>query len=348
MKQNPSLSVVIVNYNGYKYLKSCIQSIQNSLSWNTLEIIIVDNGSSEDIPQIKSLANNQIKLIFLDKNYGPAYARNQGVAQARGEYLAFLDNDTQVHPEWAQEAIKYFDKNPKVGVIQCKLLLANDHTKLDYVGEYLGTNGFLVQECKAGDKDQGQFETIKQILAAKSAGMFIRRETFDKAGGFDADYFIYVEETDLGWRSWLVGYQAVYLPTSIVYHHFGTSNVILGLDKTSSLAKFHGPKNYITTLIKNFGVKNLITIVPLHITLWLGLAFYRLFKGKLTDFSLIVQGIIWPFIHFPQLITKRKIIQSQRVISDKKIFQSLMVKRSLNYYLNKAIHTQKIGNAKSF
>jgi len=262
--------------------------------------------------------------------------------------LAFLDNDTQVHPEWAQEAIKYFDKNPKVGVIQCKLLLANDHTKLDYVGEYLGTNGFLVQECKAGDKDQGQFETIKQILAAKSAGMFIRRETFDKAGGFDADYFIYVEETDLGWRSWLVGYQAVYLPTSIVYHHFGTSNVILGLDKTSSLAKFHGPKNYITTLIKNFGVKNLITIVPLHITLWLGLAFYRLFKGKLTDFSLIVQGIIWPFIHFPQLITKRKIIQSQRVISDKKIFQSLMVKRSLNYYLNKAIHTQKIGNAKSF
>ncbi len=350
MRQIPTLSVIIVNHNGYEYLQACIQSIQKSLSWNDLEIIIVDNGSNKDPAKIQSnlVIKNKITLISLDQNYGPAYARNQGVAQARGKYLAFLDNDTQVHSKWAQEAIKYFDKNPKAGVIQCKLLLASDHTKLDYVGEYLGTNGFLVQECKAGDKDQGQFETVKQILAAKSAGMFIRKDTFDKAGGFDNDYFIYVEETDLGWRSWLVGYQAIYLPTSIVYHHFGTSTVILGLDKASSLAKYHGPKNYITTLIKNFGTKNLFTIVPVHIFLWFGLAFYRLISGKPSDFLLIIRGIIWPFTHLNQVLTKRKAIQSKRVISDKKLFQSLMVKRSFVYYLKKGTRNQKVGNSKSF
>ncbi len=343
------LSVVIVNLNGWKYLEPLLKSIQSSTT-KSLEIVMVDNGSISDGKKIKSycLKNKNCRLVNLHKNVGPAMARNIGAKNSTGKFLSFLDNDTLVDKNWAKTALSYFKKNKKVGVIQCKLLLENDHTKIDYVGEYLGSNGFLVQECPAGTKDIGQFQKTKKILAAKSAGMFIRRSVFEQIGGFDDDYFIYVEETDLGWRSWLAGWQAHYLPTSIVYHHFGTSSVILGLDKASTLAKFHGPKNYISTLVKNLSTPNLFRILPVHIFLWLSLAVYRLLMFNATDFFNILSGIIWPLQNIKSLLIKRSKVQSIRVTNDLYVFNHLVVRRSLWYFIKKATVKTTVGNAKSY
>tara|TARA_B100000315_G_C14499515_1_gene551652 strand:+ start:544 stop:1032 length:489 start_codon:yes stop_codon:yes gene_type:complete len=156
--------------------------------------------------------------------------------------------------------------------------------QIDYVGEYIGTNGFLVQVAPAGTKDEGQFDKQYPILAAKSAGMFIKREAFDVAGGFDEDYFIYVEETDLGWRTWLAGYTVVFAPKCKVYHKFGTSSVILGKHKNDYNSKFHGTKNYILTFLKNLNFFYLVRILPVHIFLWLGLAWFSLFQRRLNHF----------------------------------------------------------------
>lgn len=350
MTLSPELSVIIVNINGSNFLIPLLDSIKNSVTKN-YEVIVVDNGSNIlEIKKIEQylLNTTKIKLIKLHKNYGPATARNIGVTNSSGRYLSFLDNDTIVDKKWSLEALNYFQKHKKVGIIQCKLLLQSDHSKLDYVGEFLGSNGFLVQECSGGDQDLGQFDKPQRILAAKSAGMFMRRDAFDKAGGFDDDYFIYVEETDLGWRSWLVGYESHFVPTSIVYHHFGTSNIILGKSNTSYLAKFHGPKNYITTLFKNLSTPKLIYILPIHILLWLGLCLYRIAILKPIDAFIMIKGIIVTFINFPTLIYKRKIIQDKRLLSDTYLFKHLVVSRSLWYFINKAIKTTKVGNAQSY
>ena len=349
---NSYLSIIIVNFNGLDYLDRCIKSIIDS-NYKEVEIIVVDNGSSdESVKYIKNKYKNiflsKLFIIELDKNYGPAKARNIGVERAKGEYLCFLDNDTIVHPNWAIPAIEEFKKNKRTGIIQCKLMLASDRNKFDYIGEYLGTNGFLVQRVPANIIDKGDYDYREIILAAKSAGMFIRKSVFDKISGFDTDYFIYVEETDLGWRSWLCGYEAVFIPDSIVYHEFGTSSIVLGESKNNYNAKFHGSKNYILTNLKNLSFLNLLKILPIHIFLWFGLAFFSLIKGQFKAFFWIQCGIFWNIFNIRKTIKKRQKIQNSRKIDDKILMQKIMIKKPFFYYFNKAIDQSRIGNANGF
>lgn len=341
------LSVIIINYNGEKYASRCIDSVLISKTPNT-EIVVVDNGSHHDVARLRKRYKNKIKLVALDKNYGPAKARNEGVRISKGNYIAFLDNDTLVHKDWARNALQEFDKDNQLGIIQCKLLLAKNKKRIDYVGEYIGSNGFLIQRAKTGEIDRHQYDKRSKILAAKSAGMFIRRAVFDEIGGFDNDYFIYVEETDLGWRSWLRGYKAIFVPKSIVYHEFGTSTVILGKSKNNYNAKFHGSKNYILTLFKNLGPVSLIKIIPLHVLLWEGLALYQLMKGEFKNFIWINQGILWNLLNLKDSFKKRHNIQKTRVVSDKELFKIILKKKPFSYFLIKATHKQRIGNAESF
>lgn len=347
---NIELSVIIVNFNGFKYTKKCLDSIYLSNTTN-FEIIVVDNGSTDSSQELLTTAygsKNNFKLINLDKNYGPAKARNIGVASANGKYIAFLDNDTEVDHNWATSALTFLKNNAEVGVLQCKLLFSKERNKIDYVGEYLGQNGFLVQRAITGEFDNGQYNNIEPILAAKSAGMFITREAFDAAGGFDDDYFIYVEETDLGWRVWLQGYKVLFFPESVVYHEFGTSSIILSKTQNNYNTKFHGCKNYILTLFKNLGTLKLITILPLHIFLWIGLAWFSLMKNQKQTFICIHKAIIWHIKNFKDSLIKRAAVQKSRVVSDANLFSILMKKRNISYFIEKATTIKKVGNAEGF
>jgi len=351
MNKGIKLSVVIVNYNGREYADKCIASVFASKTKN-LEVIVVDNYSSDnsvkELTQRYSCYGRNFQVIGLDQNYGPAKARNVGVKAARGEIIAFLDNDTLVDEFWAEAAIKEFSASAEVGAIQCKLLLSKERNKIDYVGEYLGQNGFLVQRARAGSTDTGKFNKRCEILAAKSAGMFIRKKVFEQAGGFDDDYFIYVEETDLGWRSWLSGYKVVYVPSSIVYHEFGTSSVILGKVKNNYNAKFHGCKNYILTLFKNLDSISLLKILPIHIVLWLGLAWYALLKRDAKSFFWIHKAVWWNVSNLRTSLYKRKIIQKNRKINDDDLFEIVMREKPLSYFIKKAVIPHKVGNAEGF
>lgn len=342
------LSVIIVNHNGEKYASRCIRSILNSKT-NSFEIIVVDNGSTKsDVEIIKKKFANKVRIVALNKNLGPSSARNEGVKISKGEYLAFLDNDTTVDPMWAIPAVQEFKKNKHLGVIQCKLLFLKNPTKIDYVGEYLGQNGFLVQRSNGDETDEGQYDQKVPLLAAKSAGMFIRKKAFLSAGGFDNDYFIYVEETDLGWRSWLSGYETIFLPSSKVLHEFGTSRVILGKKQQSYNGKFHGSKNYILTLFKNLDTKHLFTIFPLHILLWFGLAGFNILKGEFYNGYWILKGIAWNIIYLFKNYRKRMVVQKSRKISDEKLFSIVMKRKPFAYFLHKATYKHTLGNAESF
>ena len=348
MKKLPELSIIIINYNGSSYATRCIKSVLSSKA-KSQEIILVDNNSTQsDVATLKKQFGKKIIILALKKNYGPSRARNEGVKVSHGKYIAFLDNDTQVHPDWANHAIKEFKSNKNIGIIQCKLLLLKEPTKIDYVGEYIGQNGFLVQRAKGGEVDKGNFTKKVDLLAAKSAGMFITKEAFISAGGFDNDYFIYVEETDLGWRSWLKGYRTVFLPSSIVFHEFGTSTVILSKAQNSYNAKFHGSKNYVLTLIKNLGTISLIKILPLHIVLWVGMSAYIFFRGDFKSSLWIVKGLGWNVINLKKSLKKRRKIQKNRVISDNELFPTILVKMPFTYFLHKVTKRHSVGNAKSF
>lgn len=345
LEKEPFISVVVVNYNAEKYLESCLASVLNC-DYSNFEVIVVDNGSkdgSQELVEETSRKNEKVKLIKNETNLGLAIARNQGIKMAKGKYVAFIDNDTRVHPFWLSEATKILELNPKIGACQCKLILDGTDNLVDSIGEYLGQYGFLVHLVPPGEeKDRGQFSHITEILAPKGAGMIVRKDVLNKINGFDDDYFIYVGETDLSWRIWLQGYKVVLIPNSIVYHKFGTSSVVLP-EEINYLVKFHGTKNCISTLIKNLGFKNLLKILPVHIVMWLGIALFFLLKRQCKSTKWILQGVFWNFANHRNLMKKRKIVQKQRTVIDKEIFPKIMKKRSFKYFAGKLKRKKKVG-----
>jgi GT2 family glycosyltransferase len=348
-EKKPLVSVVIVNYNGKEYVNRCIEAVFKS-NYANIEIIVVDNGSKDGSIEILNKykrKNNNLRLILLDKNYGPSYARNRGVSEAKGDYLAFLDNDTIPDPNWLIPLIDVLLEDVTVGACQCKLLLFGEPKKFDYAGDFLSQVGFLVQKVEGGEIDKGQIDENFEILSAKSAGMVIRKDVFKQIGGFDKDYFIYLEETDLGWRTWLAGYRIIFVPDSVVYHEFGTTNIIDPKSQNYRV-KFHGTKNYIMTLIKNLGKINLFKILPKHVLLWIGVVIVLSLKGKFRDSYLVLKGIIWNLLNIFKIRNKRLEIQKKRKISDKDLFSRIMVKKKLSYFINKFRDSHKIGNAGSW
>ncbi|MFH1744576.1 MAG: glycosyltransferase family 2 protein [bacterium] len=342
MKQE-KVSIIIVNYNGKDYLKNCVHSILKN-NYSHYEIIVVDNNSTDGSFEMmkKEFGNlDFVRVIQLDKNYGPALARNSGVEAAEGKIIGFLDNDTEVDPDWIATVIKYFEQDRKVGAIQCKLLFFNDRKKIDYAGEYLGSLGFLVHVASFQEEDRGQHDCLYEVLAAKSAGMFIRKDVFEKIGGFDEDYFIFTEETDLGWRACLSGYKVIFAYDSRVFHHFSSTNLIVSKNFNNYLVRFHGTKNYIMTLYKNLSFKNLILILPKHIFLWICLSGYLFFQGNFDSALNIIKAIFWNIKNYPKNRVKRKLIQKTRVVSDKELFKIVYKKIGILYYLKKFLASQK-------
>jgi GT2 family glycosyltransferase len=362
--KKPLVSIIIVNYNAQKYLEKCLASIAKN-TYSNYEVIVVDNGSDSFtlqesllIPQPLGLKSKnpkgfpqqafRLEIIPLKRNFGPAYARNRGAEKAKGKYLAFLDNDTEVEKNWLANAVEILEKDSSVGALQCKLLLNKKRDRFDYAGDYLTQWGFLAQAVEPNTKDGNQVPEGLEILAAKSAGMVVRKDVFKKIGGFDEDYFIYMEETDLCWRVWLSGKRVVFTNTSKVFHEFGTTafiNPSLGHKN----AKYHGTKNYIATLSKNLSLKKLLRILPIHLALWFGIAFFLVLKRDFKGGIFVLCGICYNLFHLPDTLQKRKIVQKMRCVTDGKLFSKIYHPALLTYFIKKMTgRSERIGLAKGW
>ena len=325
------VSIVIVNYNAREYIRECLDSLINC-NYKNIEIIVVDHGSVDgSLELLHSLgkSDTRLKIIENNNNIGLSIGRNQGFRASRGKYVAFLDNDTVVDRFWLDKSIPLFEGDPVLGACQCKLLIRSEEGYLDCVGEYLGSLGFLVHAVNSGSEvDRGQFDNIKEILSPKGAGMVLRRAVLEKIGGFDEDYFIYLDETDTCWRIWLQGYKIIFIPGSIIYHRSGTTEIVLP-GRIGYLVKFHGTKNYIMTLFKNLEAENLLKIMPVHLSIWAGLFFYFLFKGRFVSCKWIIKAVFWNILHLNSTIKKRVRIQRGRKVKDSDIFPFIFRKDSL-------------------
>lgn len=333
----PKVSVIIVNHNGIEFIEACLNSVLGS-EYPDFEVIVVDNASSDgsrDLVRQKFSRETKVKLLENAQSYGPAAGRNRGIAESGGQYLAFLDNDTEVDKRWLKELVEVLEADPSIGGAQAKLLQIVDRDYYDCAGDYLGPLGFLI-ERSGRKKDSGQLDCICDILSAKSAASIIRMDLIRKIGGFDTSFYMYLEETDLSWRIWLAGYRVVFVPGSRVYHAFGTAKKAFKRYYPRHIVRYYGCRNYITTLIKNLEFKNLLKILPLHIGCWLALSFFFILRGGIIDGFYILKGIAWNILNIRILIIKRhKINRHIRVKSDDSILNKVMDKRGVSYYFGK-------------
>ena len=337
-KNNPKslVSVIIANYNGEKFLANCISSLLKEKSLN-FEVIVVDDASiDKSITLLKNKFGQErrLKLVALTENVGAAEARNIGVENSSGKYLFFLDNDTKIKKGWLEKIPAFFSTYKKAGLAQAKILKMGTN-EFDYAGDYIGPFGFLIERARSA-KDKGQFNKEEKIFALKSAAMIARRDVFNKLNGFDSDYKIFWEDTDIAWRTWLLGYQVLFAPKITVWHAYGTHKKDPKLYIRNQVM-YRGCKNNITTLVKNLGPRKLTLILPVNIGCWFILAFLFLLRLKPVKSLAIIRATLWNIFFLPQVWRKRSKIQKNRKINDKELFSLVGAKKDLMYYLGKSL-----------
>lgn len=332
-QQMKKVSIIIVNWNGKHHLEKCLASLEKQ-SYENVEILMVDNASTDDSVEFVKKFSNKIRIIENSKNYGFAEANNIGYRKATGDYILFLNNDTEVYKHFINELVKVLESDSTIGGVQSKILFMDNPSYLDAIGSFLTNTGFLYHYGLFA-KDGSKFSSVIPVYSAKGACMLFRREVLEGVEVdnelFDSNFFAYFEETDLCHRVWLSGYKILYVPKSVILHKFGATSKRLA----KPFIEYHSFKNRINSYIKNLSYLHLAYILPIHIILCEGLSLVFIFRRRFDIFVAIQRAILWNVIHLPKTIKKRNYIQNKiRKLTDKEIFKTLKKNQPVSYYLS--------------
>ena len=331
----PTISVVVLNYNGKDHLEHCLPSVL-ALDYpdNRIERILVDNASLDGSAEYAEAAFPQVKILRTPRNLGFAGGNNWGAKQASGEYLAFLNNDTRVDTQWLRELVKPMLRDKRIVATSSKIVDWEGKT-IDFVGAMMNFHGFAFQE-DFGAKDGIHYQEDRPLLFSCGGSMLINRRLFLDIEGFDEDYFIYFEDVDLGWRLWLMGYQVWLAPKAITYHrHHATMDHFADYRKALLYER-----NALYTLFKNYSEENLNRVLPVALLMTVkralsqavlsgtNLGSYHITsmdnKGGMETVTKATIAGLTAMEEFsqqlPHLVKKRNRIQQKRVRSDDEIF----------------------------
>lgn len=208
------ITIVIPNYNGEKYLRTCIESIF-AQDYSDYEIIIIDNDSTDS--DYKWIENyGEIKFKRLNKNYGFSRAVNEGIQMARGKYVLLLNNDTQLCPEFLKPMYDAMEEDCNVFGISSKMIQYHNKELIDDAGDAYTLLGWAY---KRGDgKSIKEYEKKERVFSACAGAALYRKSVFEEIGYFDESFFAYMEDVDISYRANIYGYKNIYLPEAKVYH----------------------------------------------------------------------------------------------------------------------------------
>ena len=284
-------SVVILNWNGEELLKKFLPGvIANSVS-EYCEVVVVDNGSSDDSVRWIKSNHPDIKLICLDKNYGFTGGYNLAISQLNSEYSIILNSDIEIKDRWVEPLLEMLDNNSDVAAVMPKVL---SQTRPEYF-EYAGACGGYIDKfgfpfCRGRiistvEKDEGQYDMPTEIFWATGAAVAIRNDLFRASGGFDEDYFAHMEEVDMCWRLKNMGYRIMVEPKSVVYHVGGAT-----LSYSSPRKLFLNYRNSLYTIHKNTLGDNYKAVVFLRMLIDGFLAMIYLLTLKPKSFMAVINA----------------------------------------------------------
>ena len=323
----PVVSVVIVNWNGLRFLKGCLRTLSLQ-SYSDFETIVVDNGSKDGSVSFIRASYPQIKIIENSDNKGFAAANNQGIAVASGRYVALLNNDTEVAREWLHSLAASAESSPSdVGMWAPKILSLDDRTTIDSVGGLLISTCCIAKGRGRGERDRGQYDGVRDVFIPSACAAMYRREMIDGVGGFDEEFFAYCEDTDLGMRAMLMGWKTRSVPEAVVYHHYsGTAG------RYSPMKAFLVERNHIWVAVKNMPLPMVLSF-PLF-TAWRYLlqsygviaqkgAGGRYVQGHSRSSLLQLLGKAWldAAKGLPGIVKKRARVQGSRVASNGEVMR---------------------------
>lgn len=373
MSQYPFISIIVLNYNGKQLLKDCIDSLKNlDYPSSNYEIILVDNGSSDGSVTFLREHYPEVKTVQNEKNYGFAKGNNIGVKHAKGDYVAFLNNDMRVDPKWLKYLLQPILENENVVCTGGKIL-SWDSNKLDYGGSFLTFDGHAMHENFGMKYDESMYNENRYIFFPCGGSMLVSKSVFIDTGGFDEDYFAYYEDVDLGWRLWIFGYDIMFASKSIVYHKHNITSSKFGMFNRGYLYE----KNSLTTALKNYDddtIKEMLPLIfftffnrsyklflekaknveivktdpfiePQKKSRYLNMDFFSKKNIEISDEHLISQlrAINYIFENIEHIFEKREIIQNKRKRSDSEIFELFDI-----YYIPTYLGDNELFKSKFF
>ena len=237
MMKKKKVSIIILNYNGKKYIEECITSVKKQ-DYPNFEIIVVDNmstdGSCEMCDQMKDI------LYFkTDKNLGFAGGNNFGVQFATGDYIALLNNDTKVDKKWLSELVKALESDEKIGIVMSKIY--NKYGASEYQFDGYGTSTLMQYFAWNKKIDKDTLELVDTFYAG-GCSLIYKKELIDLP--FDDDYFLYSEDVYLSWYTRLKGLTIKVAPKSLVWHEGGAASKNIG-----NLIAYYGERNRIMNIL---------------------------------------------------------------------------------------------------
>lgn len=251
------VAIVILNWNGRDLMRQFLPSaVRLCPEW--AEVIVADNGSTDDSLELLSSRFPTVGVIRLDRNYGFAEGYNRAIAQISHPYCVLLNSDVEVTPGWMEAPVALLDSTPAIACVQPKVRAERDEALFEYAG---AAGGFMDRYgypfCRGRlmhivEKDDGQYDDQVDCLWATGACLFVRTAVYKEAGGLDAGFFAHQEEIDLCWRLRSRGYRIVCAPQSLVYHVGGAT-----LEVESPRKTFLNFRNNLLTLYKNLPEREL-------------------------------------------------------------------------------------------
>lgn len=302
------VAIVILNWNGKAYLERFLPSVVEYSTNPSYSIVVADNNSSDDSLSYVKENYPQIEIIVFNKNHGFARGYALALPQVDAEYYVLLNSDVEVTEGWLDPLIKLMDGNQNIAAVMPKMRSYNHREYFEYAGAaggYIDKYGYPFCQGRMLtniEKDEGQYNEIKEVFWASGACMFLRSSAYSRTGGFDGDFFAHMEEIDLCWRLKRLGYSVYYCPDSVVYHVGGGT-----LPNDNPRKLYYNYRNSLYLLFKNVRRYGFFTTIIPRMFLDCISALLYLLQGKISFCFSVVRAHLRFYLSLHRLINKRRI-----------------------------------------
>lgn len=320
-------SIIVVNWNGLRHLPECLDSLK-AQSFRDFETVVVDNGST-DGSLAYLMGRPEVGLVPLPENVGFAAGNNAGLAEASGEYVVTLNNDTKAEPGWLAELVAVADRHPEAGMVGCRIMSYHAPDRIDSLGMAICRDGMSRGGFRGEPFSTLSLPAVKEILFPSACVALYRRAMLEEIGFFDPDFFAYCEDTDLGLRGRLAGWGALLARDAVVYHKYSMTS-----GSFSPMKLYLVERNHYYAAVKNLPLPQLL-LLP-WFTAWRYLRQAQVVfagKGSGGEFlesgsraacvGALLRGMRDAAAALPALLSKRREVMRRRRITDRAMRQLL-------------------------
>jgi GT2 family glycosyltransferase len=318
MTSSPLVYVIIINYNGMNYLKTCLSSLEQQ-TYPNYRIMIFDNASTDNSVEFTRKNFPQITVIQAQKNYGFAKGNNLAMKSAfdqKADYVFLINNDTELEKDLIKKLVSVAESEESIGIVGPAVFDIRNKYSVQEMGMAVDRFGYPLAIKSLSQKGAC-------IFFVSGCAILIKSKLANKIGLFDEKYFMFAEDLDFCWRGRLSGYKIVVAENARIYHASGGS-ISGGIIKASRYETdvkriFLREKNTIRTLIKNYDTSNMFRVIPFYVAL---LLLEAIFWSSLLEINIsknVLRAVSWNIRYLPDTLRQRVLVQSMRKISDKEI-----------------------------